>query len=292
MSPTIATSNIVQNSTTLAMSTYEKYSLYISIIAIIISIVVPLVQWIYKKTKKLKLSVIPFENNPLSLLFNESGSYFKLMFCIQCENQDTTITSIDVKLSRQSDIWEKTYKWSTFDSIYINWFGNNSANRINSATYARPYKIKADTLEPFIIEFSNQNDAIELLSKCDSNTDKLSQFIQFNPKYKINSCKNVEELNQTIASIKNAYKQKPEYSSMQKSLQKYFYWKADIYFLNLSVHYGVGKCKQYCFKFEISEEDSNSFSRNYEEISFCRLHKLYNLPTNLFTLNKNIKINN
>ena len=124
---------------------------------------------LYKKTKRLKLSIIPFENNPLSLLFNESGCYFKLMFCIQCENQDTTITSIEVTLKRQSDTWEKTYKWSSLDSIYLNWFGNNTANRINSATYARPYKIKENTLEPFIIEFLIQDDASKVNSECNAN---------------------------------------------------------------------------------------------------------------------------
>lgn len=83
------------------------YSLIISIIAIVISRGVPLLQWLYKKTKKLKLSIMPFENNTVSLLFNESGCYFKLMFCIQCENQDTTITSIEVTLKRQSYTWKK-----------------------------------------------------------------------------------------------------------------------------------------------------------------------------------------
>ena len=70
MSSEILTSNIIQNTTNSAMSSYEKYSLLISIIAIVISIGVPLLQWIYKKAKRLKLSIIPFENNPLSLLFN------------------------------------------------------------------------------------------------------------------------------------------------------------------------------------------------------------------------------
>ena len=163
MSSEILASTIIQNTTNSAMSSYEKYSLIISIIAIAISIGVPLLQWLYKKTKRLKLSIIPFENNPLSL-FNESGCYFKLMFCIQCENQDTTITSIEVTLKRQSDTWEKTYKWSSLDSIYLNWFGNNTANRINSATYARPYKIKENTLEPFIIEFLIQDDASKVNS--------------------------------------------------------------------------------------------------------------------------------
>ena len=71
MSSEILASTIIQNTTNSAMSSYEKYSLIISIIAIAISIGVPLLQWLYKKTKRLKLSIIPFENNPLSLLFNE-----------------------------------------------------------------------------------------------------------------------------------------------------------------------------------------------------------------------------
>ena len=84
---------------------------------------------------------------------------------------------------------------------------NNSANRLNSATYARPYKIKENTLEPFIIEFSAQDDASKLNSECNDNETSLSQFMYFNPDYKISSCKNIDELKTTIASIKAGYKQ-------------------------------------------------------------------------------------
>lgn len=289
MSSEILASTIIQNTTNSAMSSYEKYSLIISIIAIAISIGVPLLQWLYKKTKRLKLSIIPFENNPPSLLFNESGCYFKLMFCIQCENQDTTITSIEVTLKRQSDTWEKTYKWSSLDSIYLNWFGNNTANRINSATYARPYKIKENTLEPFIIEFLIQDDASKVNSECNANETSLFQFMHFNPDYQISSCKTIDELKTTIASIKAGYKRTNEYSSINKTLKQYFYWKADKYLLNLSIHYGVDKCKQCTYEFEISQEESDEFSKNFEEITFCRLHKSCNLPNNLFSLNKNIQ---
>lgn len=236
-----------------------------------------------------RTSIIPFENNPLLLLFNESGCYFKLMFCIQCENQDTTITSIDATLTRQSDSWKKTYKWSFLESTYINWLGNNSANRLNSATYARPYKIKENTLEPFIIEFSAQDDASKLNSECNDNETSLSQFMYFNPDYKISSCKNIDELKTTIAAIKAGYKQTNEYSSINKTLEQYFYWKSDSYLLNLSIHYGVDNCKQCSYEFEISQEEANEFSRNFEEITFCRLHKSCNLPNNLFSLNKNIQ---
>ena len=67
MSSEILASTIIQNTTNSAMSSYEKYSLIISIIAIAISIGVPLLQWLYKKTKRLKLSIIPVSYTHLTL---------------------------------------------------------------------------------------------------------------------------------------------------------------------------------------------------------------------------------
>ena len=171
-------SNANSITSTSGISPYECWSLLLSALAIFISIAIPVTQFLVKKFKRLKISIIPFEQTAITLLFNESGAYIKLLMCLECKNQDTTIKKIHVNITRNSDKESCNFEWSTLESIYVNWFGANVSNRINSISYARPFKIGADTLEPLIIEFSG-NGSIALKDFCHNRNLQLQRFMQF-----------------------------------------------------------------------------------------------------------------
>lgn len=248
------------------MSLYQKASLICSAIAILLSILIPLAQYLFKLAKRRKLSIIPFSSDSLTLLFNESGSYFKLSFCIECQNKNSTISSICAKIIRKSDKLEKTYTWSCFESVYINWFGQNSDNRINSVSYARPCKLSADTLEPFIVEFSN-SDTKELRELCSTRDKNLLRYVQFGDK--------------TFTSLDDFHKfyiTRDEYHELCGSYKNYLYWFPGEYELIIELHHDVRKKKSFSFNFSVTENEYKSFCKNTDSIIFGQLYKNSNQP--------------
>lgn len=253
------------------MSFYEKATLLCSAIAILLSILIPLIQFIISRSKRLKLSIIPFENNSLYLLYNESGSYFKFSFCVSCQNRPTTISSIQAKILRKSDGKEKLFNWSTLESIYINWFGINSANRINSVSYARPCKINADTLEPFIVEFTN-TDTEHLQELCSARDQQLLRYVTFSEK-QMNS---VDDLRKTYTAL-------DEYRQLCKDYNCFLFWLPGEYELSLTLKHDVKKKKIVKYNFSISESEYSQICKNEESIIFGQLYKQSNqqpLPFN------------
>lgn len=259
------------------MSFYEKATLLCSAIAILLSILIPLVQFIISKSKRLKLSTIPFENNSLYLFFNECGSYFKFSFCISCQNRPATISSIHAKIVRKSDGTEKLFNWSTLESVYVNWFGINSANRINSVSYARPCKINADTLEPFIVEFAN-TDADHLQELCAVRDQQLLRYVQFGEK-QINS---VDDLRKTYTVL-------DEYRQLCKNYNCFLFWLPGEYELSLTIKHDVKKEKIIKYNFSISENEYSNISKNEESIIFNQLYKHSNQqPLSFYSIPKTL----
>lgn len=252
------------------MTLYEKLTLICSGIAILLSILIPLFQFIIKliikQARSLKLSIIPFETNSLSLFFNESGSYFKFSFCIECLNKPSTISSIKARIIKKEDKTEKSFTWSSFEPVIVNWFGYDSSNRINSVSYARPYRINPGSLEPFIIEFSN-SDSSELQKICFDRNQKLQRYLCFNNK-QFNS----------IYDCHNSYIELDEYQELSDSFKRFLFWTPSDYELTMDVFHDIQVKETYKYTFSVSEEDYTLLCKNIESIIFSQLYKQSNQP--------------
>ena len=63
--------------TTAVLSRYETITTVLSIIAICVSILIPLVQWVYKKW--IATAIVKFyPTGQATLFFNQSGSYIRI----------------------------------------------------------------------------------------------------------------------------------------------------------------------------------------------------------------------
>ena len=68
------------------MSNYEKLSIGISAIAVIISIFTPIIQWAYRKwISSAKVKYYP--TGQATLFFNQSGSYIRINGVLESENK-------------------------------------------------------------------------------------------------------------------------------------------------------------------------------------------------------------
>lgn len=270
-------SSMINFSFSQPITAYELCSLILAALAILISIAIPFIQFLSKKIKRLKISIIPFEQTALTMLFNESGSYIKLSICIECKNKDTTIKKIHAKISRNSDNQTCDFEWSTLESIYINWFGINTSNRINSVSFARPFKIKANSLEPFIIEFSG-NGVCHLKEFWKNRNQQLQRFMQFSG-----------EKFENVDDICKKYKiTSPEYSEMVSELSKYFFWQAGTYTITIDVLHDLNKTTSSRYSFTINNAESELLQRNIDFTIFCRLYEANSIPTNFNVINKSL----
>lgn len=260
---------------TTEISSYEWWSLFIAAFAVFLSIAIPVIQFLIKKCKRLKICIIPFEQTALTLLFNESGSYIKLFICLECRNQDTTIKKVHVNIVRNSDNQSCSFEWSTLESIYVNWLGANISNRINSVSYARPFKINANTLEPFIIEFCG-NGSASLKDFCSNRNQQLQRFIQFSG----------EEF-KTPDDICKKYKStSPEYAKHVSELAKYFFWETGAYTITIDVLHDLGKKTSSKFTFRIENNESELLRKNIDSTIFCRLYENTPAPAFFNVVNK------
>lgn len=268
-------SNANSITSTSGISPYECWSLLLSALAIFISIAIPVTQFLVKKFKRLKISIIPFEQTAITLLFNESGAYIKLLMCLECKNQDTTIKKIHVNITRNSDKESCNFEWSTLESIYVNWFGANVSNRINSISYARPFKIGADTLEPLIVEFSG-NGSIALKDFCHNRNLQLQRFMQFSG-----------EQFQSVDDVCKKYKaESSEYPDLVSELSKYFFWKAGDYTLTISILHDLAKTTSSTFTFNLNAKESELLQRNIDSTIFGRLYESTPTPMVFNVINK------
>lgn len=248
------------------MTLYEKYTLVISIAAILVSVLLPLIQYISKKMKRLQLTPLLFDQLPLTLLYNESGSYIKLRFSLECKNKDCTIKSMKVNIRRKSDNQILQLRWSTMESVYINWFGANVGNRINSVSLVRPTKISADTLEPLIVEFS-QNDVQAMQSLC-SERDRILQeiFTTVHPE-------NIETFSLAIQDSK-------EIESLSNQISIHNFWFAGEYVLELEIYHDAGKCTTNTFSFAVEHEMEERLRQNTRMVIQCRALQQFGLTPN------------
>ena len=136
------------------MTQYERASLYLSGIAVVISVAIPLVQFIYHKIQRPRLHIIPFDGQPLTLSFDTFGPYAWFRFSIQCENESCIVKTIKLSICRANGESLYSAKWVLLKPIHVNrMFADVQHATIDTSTLVHPIRIGAGKLEPLNVEF-------------------------------------------------------------------------------------------------------------------------------------------
>lgn len=249
------------------MTEYEILSVRLSIIAILLSILIPFVQFAYNKWfKRLKLDILPFDK--LILLFNESGSYLKIKFAINCLNQSITVKNIKATVSKKSNNETNIFNWSFFESVQMNFVTGATPNTIFSTQYATPVRYPADTLNPLIVEFANtdnktNSDLAETRKKRD---------------IAIQESRSRETGAFDYSTFSEQFKQNSKYLDIYSAYMDCFLWKEGEYDVKITVTYDNDKFYTKSFTFQITKEEEEILKKNIEEVIFCRLKQFYYIP--------------
>lgn len=136
------------------LTQYESVSIWVSVIAILVSVAIPFIQFIYHKMRRPAVSVIPFDVQPLTLNYDRFGSYVRFCFSIQCEKQACVVKTIGFKAQRLDGGCLYEAKWIQLKPIFANWmFAGPQQASISSATLVHPIKVDEGKLEPLNVEF-------------------------------------------------------------------------------------------------------------------------------------------
>ncbi len=246
--------------TTAVMSKYETIATVISIIAICVSILVPFIQWVWKKwiiTAKVKY----YPTGQATLFFNQSGSYIRLNGVLESERKAATIKKLTVVLTRMHDDRKLNLAWSSLISPV-----NQSmlGNYVQTTEAAHPFRVEADSVACAFVEYSDPSDSsgIKIRKICN---DLVSLIMRTAPGH------SYEETLMTVSKS-------PEYIDAKNNLLGDFFWEIGKYSADVTVEYDKQKTKTFSFDFSVSEQNSMDLRNNIDESLITKLKDYYHVP--------------
>ena len=246
--------------TTAVLSRYETITTVLSIIAICVSILIPFVQWVYKKW--IATAIVKFyPTGQATLFFNQSGSYIRINGVIESERSSTTIKKMSIVLTRKRDDRKLNLTWS-----YLISPDNASmlGNYVQSTEAAHPFRVEADSVACAFVEYSDPTDSsgIKIRRICSDLIPSLTQIAQ----------------NHTFDEAKSAFYKSPEYMDAKNSLLSDFFWEIGKYSVDVAVEYGKQKTRTFSYEFTVTEQNSMDLRNNIDESLIAKLKEYYRVP--------------
>lgn len=226
------------------MTSYECGSLTVAVAALLISIFIPLSQFVYAKTRRTSLRIIPFDRCPLLLQFGDSGSALTFKFSLACKGKPCIVRSIRACV-KSGSLPQTTFLWESLMPIGLNW-ANAGAQLIqmNTATLAHPLLLNDTSLQPLNIVF-----------------------LRDDPEWNVLMCRRRElllGLNRVsdISLASDGSADELRLRDLREQMQEKSLWIAGDYTLKLKILFDADGEYEKEFKFALNEEDSNLLSRN------------------------------
>lgn len=246
--------------TTEVMSKYETITTILSIIAISVSILIPLVQWIWKKwitTAKVKF----YPTGQATLFFNQSGSYIRLNGVIESERSAATIKKMSVVLTRKRDDRKLNLMWSYLISPV-----NQSmlGNYVQTTEAAHPFRVEADSVACAFVEYSDPSDSsgIKIRKICADLDPSILKIAQ----------------DRAFEEALTVFSESPEYIDAKNRLLNDFFWEIGKYSLIVRVEYNKRKTKTFSLGFTVTEQNYLDLQSNVDESLRIKLKAAYRVP--------------
>lgn len=242
------------------MSNYEKLSIGISAIAVIISIFTPIIQWAYRKwISSAKVKYYP--TGQATLFFNQSGSYIRINGVLESENKAVTIKKMQVTLIRKRDEQKLNLIWQYLISPV-----NQSllGNYVQTTEAAHPFRVEADSIACAFVEYGDPSNSsgIKIRKLCTDLQPLIQKIFANNP---------YDEAIKTFTKT-------PEYIDAKNSLLSDFYWEIGKYIAVVSIEYDKRKTKVFSYEFDVSEQNSLILRQNIDESLIATVKNAYSIP--------------
>lgn len=246
------------------MTKYEKISIILSIIAIVIpTIVIPIFKYCYNKffkSPKLKHYV----TGRALLYFNLSGSYIRIDGVYEAQRNSASIKNAALQITRNADNQKLNLQWSMFVSpVNQRLLGNYSS----TLETAHPFRIEKGSIACAFVEYANVN----------GSADRTLNPLHFK------LAQTVEELFQTSTTFDEAkakYVDTDEYKALKNEAMSFFYWKIEKYTAEIQTKF-ENKSTTFKYEFEVNETSNSDLIFNFEEVLLAPLYNRYGFQTNM-----------
>lgn len=242
------------------MTIYEKISIVLSIIAIVIpTIVIPILSYCYNKffrTTELKHYVTGLA----TLYFNLSGSYIRIDGVYEAQRNSTSIKNATLQITRNTDNQKLNLQWSMFVSPVNQCLLGNYSSTLEKA---HPFRIEKDSIACAFVEYADLNNSANRT---------------LNPLY-LNLNQVASELFRTSITFDEAkakYVDTDEYKAVKNEAMDFFYWKIGKYIAKIQTQF-ENKLTTFTYEFEVNETSINDLMFNLEEIMLAPLYNVYGL---------------
>lgn len=246
--------------TTAVLSRYETITTVLSIIAICVSILIPLVQWVYKKW--IATAIVKFyPTGQATLFFNQSGSYIRINGVVESERSAATIKKMSIVLTRKRDDRKLNLVWSYLVSPV-----NQSmlGNYVQTMEAAHPFRVESDSVACAFVEYSDPSDSSgkKIRRICDNLNSTISHI----------------STNHSFSDALDKLSKTPEYLDAKNELLNDFFWEIGKYSVAVSVEYDKRKTKTFSYGFTVTEQDSMDLRSNIDESLIIKLKECYRVP--------------
>lgn len=246
--------------TTTVLSRYETITTALSIIAICVSILIPLAQWAYKKW--IATAIVNFyPTGQATLFFNQSGSYIQLNGVLESERSAATIRKMSIILTRKRDERKLNLVWSYFISpVNASMLGNY----VQTTEAAHPFRVEADSVACAFIEYSDPSDSsgIKIRKTCTDLIPCITQISQ----------------NCTYDEAMSKFRKSAEYIDAKNGILGDFFWEIGEYSVDVIVEYGKQKIQTFSCGFAVTEQNSMDLRNNIDESLNAKLKEHYRVP--------------
>lgn len=247
------------------MTKYEIISTVISIIALALTILIPLFQWIWRKwivTAKVKY----YPTGQATLFFNQSGAYMRINGIVESERKATTIKKIKIVVTRKRDDRKLNLTWSYLISPVTQ---NMSGNYVQTLEAAHPFRVEADSVACAFVEYSDLSDSfgIKIRNICTNLTSEMQEIIQ------------EADYNQAL----NRFSTSSSYIGAKGQITNDCFWEAGKYTVDIVVEYGKQDVKLFPYEFSVSEHNYFELQKNIDEILISQLKSHYRVNHNFYS---------
>lgn len=260
------------NTTVLAdsMTKYEKISISLAIVALVISVLVPLVQWIYREKRKAVLKYYP--TGHAFAYCNLSGSYIRIDGVFEALKRAISLKKVSISIVRKKDEKKLNLEWFKFCSPASQSIMGLQAS---AEELAHPFRIDADHVACAFTEFSDPNDSAGKTIK---------------PLYNniFEECKKIKAVESDYIKAKKMLESTESYKALKNSLNKELFWEIGEYRVNIIAHY-ANKEEVFTVETAVSETQFTQFLAGIDELSIIQLKNLYGVQGNYQSVQLDVK---
>lgn len=252
------------------MTKYEKISVALAIAALVISILVPLVQWIYREKRKAILKYYP--TGHAFAYCNLSGSYIRIDGVFEALKRAISLKKVSISIARKKDEKKLNLEWFKFYSPASQSFMGLQAS---AEELAHPFRIDADHVACAFIEFGDPNDSAgkTIRPLCNSLFEE---------------CKKIKAAESDYSKAKKLLESSEPYKTLRDTMKKELFWEIGEYQVTVIACYAEEE-KVFTVDTSVSETQYSQFLAGIDELCIIQLKNLYGGQGNYQSVQLDVK---